>query len=171
MTKENTIRLLDELVAEKFDTSLTQKSKKAKKKRSVKEIEKEKHAEIRNRHHISVIGKNVPAPVEFFEDFKEHLKLSSIITKNLISSGYDAPTPIQMQTVPLMLQVRIYFPIKVPIHGGTEHSENAETTVVKWSNSLIGTACFVCLVLPCMNTFRVRTCMSLDFYCGREKLR
>lgn len=65
-------------------------------------------AELRNRNHISVIGNKVPPPAETFEEFKENLKLSSIVCKNLIGSGYDAPTAIQMQAVPLLLQVRLH---------------------------------------------------------------
>lgn len=104
--KDTNITLLDNLLASSFDEKAV--GVKAKKVRSAKEVEREKIAEIRNRHHISVIGTKVPPPEETFEGFKENLKLSAVVCKNLISSGYDAPTAIQMQAIPLLLQVIFY---------------------------------------------------------------
>uniref|UniRef100_A0A1B6CLU8 Probable ATP-dependent RNA helicase DDX52 n=1 Tax=Clastoptera arizonana TaxID=38151 RepID=A0A1B6CLU8_9HEMI len=66
----------------------------------------EKINQLRNAHKITVVGGNVPAPVETFDQFVEEYKVSSKIISNLKSSGYENPTPIQMQAIPVMLQNR-----------------------------------------------------------------
>ena len=38
--------------------------------------------------------------------FPYRFKCPSYVLQNLASSGYDTPTPVQMQAIPLMLNVR-----------------------------------------------------------------
>lgn len=59
----------------------------------------------RNIHNISVVGRHVPEPCKSFEDFK----VDSDIVNNLKKCGYEEPTPIQKQAVPLMLDVRQFW--------------------------------------------------------------
>lgn len=61
---------------------------------------------IRNQNHINVSGENVPPPIQTFEDLAELYNVSPQIIENIKSCGYATPTPIQMQAVPAMLNVR-----------------------------------------------------------------
>ncbi|KDR12154.1 hypothetical protein L798_13909, partial [Zootermopsis nevadensis] len=63
-------------------------------------------SQLRNRYHISVIGRSVPPLIEDFNKLQEVFKLSSSLIQNLQTAGYTVPTPIQMQAVPIMLQSR-----------------------------------------------------------------
>jgi superfamily II DNA/RNA helicase len=55
-----------------------------------------------------VIGRSVPPPVEDFKKMQEEFHLAPTLIQNLQNSGYIDPTPIQMQAIPIMLQVWIY---------------------------------------------------------------
>lgn len=56
----------------------------------------------RNINNINVVGKHVPEPAKTFDDFK----VDSDIIENLKKCGYEEPTPIQKQAVPIMLKNR-----------------------------------------------------------------
>lgn len=64
-------------------------------------------AQVRNKNRISVVGKAVPAPLMFFEDLIERYKVKPTLVKNIARAGYQDPTPVQMQTIPLMLEVTL----------------------------------------------------------------
>lgn len=65
-------------------------------------------------HRITVVGDNPPPPLESFEQLQLEYKLSRIIVKNLLASGFELPTPIQMQAIPAMLQVSVKFRVFFP---------------------------------------------------------
>ncbi|KAK9891345.1 hypothetical protein WA026_014585 [Henosepilachna vigintioctopunctata] len=67
-------------------------------KKKLLEIEKINH--YRNVEGISVVGKNVPEPAYTFD----HFKIDADILENLKKCGYEDPTPIQKQAVPIMLE-------------------------------------------------------------------
>ncbi len=74
---------------------------------------------FRNSHQIYVSGSDVPDPVENFDLLSSTYTLPSYLLKNVVSMGYAEPTPIQMQAIPLMLQVCLYISAlyqKVPLH-------------------------------------------------------
>ncbi|CAH1800505.1 unnamed protein product [Owenia fusiformis] len=85
------------------------KRKKKKKKVSASKL-KEQHQEkinhFRNQHKINVYGTDIPDPVESFQQLCDEHVFSSKIIENISESGYKAPTPIQMQAVPVMLAGR-----------------------------------------------------------------
>jgi len=56
-----------------------------------------------------VVGRNVPPPIESFKKLQNEFSLGPALVQNLQASGYTHPTPIQMQAVPIMLQVWICF--------------------------------------------------------------
>lgn len=66
-----------------------------------KMLEQEKMNHFRNVNNINVVGRNVP---HLITDFRE-LKISADLIENLAKCGYESPTPIQKQAVPIMLQV------------------------------------------------------------------
>ncbi|XP_063222801.1 probable ATP-dependent RNA helicase DDX52 isoform X2 [Bacillus rossius redtenbacheri] len=61
---------------------------------------------LRNEQRISVSGSDITSPLRDFAELSEKYGVSSILVSNLKSSGYTAPTPIQAQAIPLMLQGR-----------------------------------------------------------------
>ncbi|OXU30946.1 hypothetical protein TSAR_002784 [Trichomalopsis sarcophagae] len=69
-------------------------------------LEQEKINQYRNKHHISVTGSHVPEPIESFEQLSTEFKIGSDILQNMKTCGYNQPTPIQMQAIPVMLQGR-----------------------------------------------------------------
>ena len=60
---------------------------------------------IRRKHHIRVYGSDIPEPFEKFEELREEYNMHQQIVTNLYVAGFKKPTPIQMQAVPVMLQV------------------------------------------------------------------
>jgi superfamily II DNA/RNA helicase len=54
-----------------------------------------------------VVGRNVPPPIEGFKKLQDEFSLAPALVQNLQASGYIHPTPIQMQAIPIMLQVWI----------------------------------------------------------------
>ena len=50
-------------------------------------------------------GSDVPDAVGSFQDLCSSYSLPQYIMKNIVAMGYAEPTPIQMQAIPLMLQV------------------------------------------------------------------
>lgn len=60
---------------------------------------------FRNSHRIYVSGPDIPDAVESFEQLFSSYTLPSYVARNVTSVGYLEPTPIQMQALPLLLQV------------------------------------------------------------------
>ncbi|XP_056629660.1 DEAD box protein 52 homolog [Diorhabda sublineata] len=67
-----------------------------------KTLEQEKVNHYRNINNITVVGRHVPEPYKSFEEFE----VGTDIIKNLNKCGFEEPTPIQKQAVPLMLKER-----------------------------------------------------------------
>ncbi|XP_022196008.2 probable ATP-dependent RNA helicase DDX52 [Nilaparvata lugens] len=63
---------------------------------------KEKVNRTRKQNSITVSGKNVPPPIETFDDSY----ILPQVLKNIYKMGYTTPTPIQMQAIPIMMQGR-----------------------------------------------------------------
>lgn len=61
---------------------------------------------MRNLNNIHVSGKSVPKPITKFEQLTELNCVPKLLTSNLKKAGYTEPTPIQMQTIPIMLEGR-----------------------------------------------------------------
>ncbi|CAG9767505.1 unnamed protein product [Ceutorhynchus assimilis] len=88
-----------------------QENKKGKKRKQLDEnqldkkrrlLEQEEINRYRNQNSISVVGRRIPNPARSFDDFS----VDQSIIKNLIKCGYEEPTPIQKQAVPIMLEGR-----------------------------------------------------------------
>lgn len=60
---------------------------------------------FRRKNKIFVLGSDVPEPIEKFEDLVSNYDCSQTLVDNISKLGYSAPTPIQMQAIPLMLYV------------------------------------------------------------------
>eukprot|EP01112_Ceratiomyxa_fruticulosa_P008312 TRINITY_DN2152_c0_g4_i1.p1 TRINITY_DN2152_c0_g4~~TRINITY_DN2152_c0_g4_i1.p1 ORF type:complete len:693 (-),score=189.18 TRINITY_DN2152_c0_g4_i1:54-2132(-) len=88
-----------------------EKKRKTLQKKEQKEMEKKERErldrieKIRSDFTISVDGDYAPEPIENFQDLQKDYKMRSYLLKNIESSGYAEPTPIQMQCIPSMLSV------------------------------------------------------------------
>lgn len=47
------------------------------------------------------MGRHIPNPVASFKD----LSVAEDLLENIVNCGYNDPTPIQMQAIPIMLEV------------------------------------------------------------------
>lgn len=56
---------------------------------------------FRNFHNISVKGSNIPPPIRSFQELANY-EVSQQVLANIMSFGYNDPTPIQMQAIPIM---------------------------------------------------------------------
>ena len=61
--------------------------------------------ELRNAHHISVYGSDVPGPVEEFERLRTAYRVHARVLENVLAAGFVRPTAIEMQAMPVMLEV------------------------------------------------------------------
>ncbi|CAB0035272.1 unnamed protein product [Trichogramma brassicae] len=69
-------------------------------------LEQEKINHFRNIHHISVTGAKVPVPIKSFDELRNDYNIGDDIIANMKKCGYEEPTAIQMQALPVMLQNR-----------------------------------------------------------------
>ncbi|EIE79563.1 hypothetical protein G6F46_010911 [Rhizopus delemar] len=81
------------------------KSKKAQKTTIFKTVEEAK--EFRKQNKIKIYGTDVPNPFRTFEDLASPAyNLEPKLYKNLMNVKYTTPTPVQMQSIPIMLKGR-----------------------------------------------------------------
>lgn len=67
----------------------------------------EEAKEFRKQHKIKVYGTDVPNPFRTFEDLASPAyNLNPILYRNLMNIKYKTPTPVQMQSIPIMLNGR-----------------------------------------------------------------
>ncbi|XP_070579041.1 probable ATP-dependent RNA helicase DDX52 isoform X2 [Ptychodera flava] len=69
-------------------------------------IRREKVTAFRRKRKIHVYGTDVPDPVVSFQQFKKQYNVNPILMRNIESVGFESPTPIQMQAIPLMVHRR-----------------------------------------------------------------
>ncbi|XP_048840541.1 probable ATP-dependent RNA helicase DDX52 [Brienomyrus brachyistius] len=74
--------------------------------KKLKHLHQEKVNRIRHQNRIHVRGTDLPDPMASFEELQEEYKLDPRIIQNLQAAGFQNPTPIQMQAIPLMLHRR-----------------------------------------------------------------
>lgn len=61
---------------------------------------------MRNMNRISVTGSHVPKLILEFDELRTNYQVPVNLLKNMKDSGYMIPTPIQMQAIPVMLEVK-----------------------------------------------------------------
>lgn len=96
-----------------FISGVTSSSKKSKKKgtpltpkQQEKKMEEEMILTIRRENRITVLGKNIPAPITSFEELHTNYNMNEKLVQNLVNCNYSKPTAIQMQAIPIMLKGR-----------------------------------------------------------------
>ncbi|KAI0208879.1 putative ATP-dependent RNA helicase DDX52 [Lamellibrachia satsuma] len=85
------------------------RKKRKKEKRTVQKLaqmKREQMSHLRRQHHIHVHGSDIPDPVSSFQQLMEEYHVHPQLMRNVAALGFDAPTPIQMQAIPGMLQGR-----------------------------------------------------------------
>ncbi|NWW88115.1 DDX52 helicase, partial [Rhynochetos jubatus] len=69
-------------------------------------LRKAKINHFRNQHKISVQGADLPDPIATFDQLQKEYKIHPKIMENIQAAGFQVPTPIQMQAIPVMLHGR-----------------------------------------------------------------
>ncbi|XP_071621416.1 probable ATP-dependent RNA helicase DDX52 [Heliangelus exortis] len=69
-------------------------------------LRREKINRFRNQHKISVQGTDLPDPIATFDQLQEEYNIHPKIMENIQAAGFQVPTPIQMQAIPVMLHGR-----------------------------------------------------------------
>ncbi|XP_068512381.1 probable ATP-dependent RNA helicase DDX52 [Anas acuta] len=69
-------------------------------------LRREKINRFRNQHKINVQGTDLPDPIATFEQLQKEYKIHPKIMENVRAAGFQVPTPIQMQAIPVMLHGR-----------------------------------------------------------------
>ncbi|KAL6074176.1 hypothetical protein STEG23_025659, partial [Scotinomys teguina] len=116
--KKKKKKMISEITAqEDFDTTIQwtssveakiQEEKKAKGEKKLisgklEHLRKEKVNFFRNKHKIHVQGTDLPDPIATFQQLDREYKISSRLLQNILDAGFQVPTPIQMQAIPVML--------------------------------------------------------------------
>lgn len=63
---------------------------------------------LRNKHHINVHGDNPAEPIEAFGQLVDEHAVPQQVVNNFLACGYNEPTPIQRQAIPIMATVSIH---------------------------------------------------------------
>lgn len=61
---------------------------------------------LQKMYRIKVQGEHVPMMLDSFEKMKEQLALSDAFMRSVKKAGYERPTPVQMQAVPILFEKR-----------------------------------------------------------------
>ncbi|XP_007110593.1 probable ATP-dependent RNA helicase DDX52 isoform X4 [Physeter macrocephalus] len=72
----------------------------------LEQLRKEKINFFRNKHKIHVQGTDLPDPIATFQQLDQEFKINSRLLQNILDAGFQIPTPIQMQAIPVMLHGR-----------------------------------------------------------------
>ncbi|KAA0720319.1 putative ATP-dependent RNA helicase DDX52 [Triplophysa tibetana] len=74
--------------------------------KKLRQLHQEKVNRIRHQNRINVHGTDIPDPVSTFEELQKEYNLDPRIIQNIKTAGFQTPTPIQMQALPLMMHDR-----------------------------------------------------------------
>jgi len=66
-----------------------------------------------SKQRVTSKGKNVPAPVETFQELRERYECPNLILANLEKNGWKTPTGIQGHGIPMLFEVRVHICITV----------------------------------------------------------
>ncbi|KFO98908.1 putative ATP-dependent RNA helicase DDX52 [Calypte anna] len=101
LSESNGIKWMSSLEATFKDT--TDKKPTAEK---LERLRREKINRFRNQHRISVQGTDLPDPIATFDQLQKEYNIHPRIMENIQAAGFQVPTPIQMQAIPVMLHGR-----------------------------------------------------------------
>ncbi|XP_075575917.1 putative ATP-dependent RNA helicase DDX52 isoform X2 [Pelecanus crispus] len=101
LSESNGIKWMSSLEA-KFEDAKDKKPTAEK----VERLRREKINRFRNQHKINVQGTDLPDPIATFDQLQKEYKIHPKIMENIQAAGFQVPTPIQMQAIPVMLHGR-----------------------------------------------------------------
>ena len=87
--------------ADESEFSLPEKSS-TKRKRTTSTSDKTDSQELRKRYRINISGLDAPAPLSSFDDLTQ-FNAPEYLSSNVDQLHFDAPTPVQMQSIPIIL--------------------------------------------------------------------
>eukprot|EP01063_Lacrimia_lanifica_P010837 TRINITY_DN1759_c4_g1_i1.p1 TRINITY_DN1759_c4_g1~~TRINITY_DN1759_c4_g1_i1.p1 ORF type:complete len:615 (+),score=292.80 TRINITY_DN1759_c4_g1_i1:65-1909(+) len=76
-------------------------------------------AELRKEQHIKAAGENVPSPITDFKQLAAWYPLPERIARNMFERGMRAPTPIQMQGLPCLMEQKDFIGVAPTGSGKT----------------------------------------------------
>ena len=76
-----------------------------KSKQDLKKLYQEKINHFRKLHHIHIKGTDIPDPIDTWDKLKVNYGVPEDVLA-VLKLSYEKPTPVQMQTLPLMLDRR-----------------------------------------------------------------
>ncbi|KAL8199190.1 UNVERIFIED_CONTAM: DEAD (Asp-Glu-Ala-Asp) box polypeptide 52 [Gekko kuhli] len=83
--------------------------KKGEEKPTAEKLERARRENVnhfRNQHKIYIQGTDLPEPIATFEQLRDQYKIHPKIMQNIEAAKFQCPTPVQMQTIPVMLHGR-----------------------------------------------------------------
>ncbi|CAG0901270.1 unnamed protein product [Darwinula stevensoni] len=99
------VRLLGDLVADDGDRKKRKRKIKVQGPEHAAAMHREQVNRLKNIHRIHAWGSDIPEPIRTFEDLGSH-GIHELVIRNITKMGYESPTPIQMQAIPLLAQRR-----------------------------------------------------------------
>ncbi|XP_042298292.1 probable ATP-dependent RNA helicase DDX52 [Sceloporus undulatus] len=72
----------------------------------LRQASQQKMNHFRNKHKIYIQGTDLPDPIATFEQLGEEYEIHPKVMRNIEAAGFQTPTPIQMQAIPVMLHGR-----------------------------------------------------------------
>ncbi|XP_054430805.1 probable ATP-dependent RNA helicase DDX52 isoform X2 [Pteronotus mesoamericanus] len=102
--EDSTIQWISSVEAKIEDNKIKRENKLTSGK--LENIRKEKINFLRNKHKIHIQGTDLPDPIATFQQLEQEYKISSRLLQNILDAGFQTPTPIQMQAIPVMLHGR-----------------------------------------------------------------
>ncbi|MXQ84494.1 hypothetical protein E5288_WYG020657 [Bos mutus] len=100
----STIQWISSVEAKIEDKNVKRKNKLTSGK--LEQLRKERLNFFRNKHKIHVQGTDLPDPIATFQQLDQEYKINSRLLQNILDAGFQTPTPIQMQAIPVMLHGR-----------------------------------------------------------------
>ena len=61
---------------------------------------------LKNVNHINASGNDIPDPIESFDQLTKTNVVNKKILENLLKYQFEKPSPVQMQVIPILLNVR-----------------------------------------------------------------
>ncbi|MBZ3870241.1 putative ATP-dependent RNA helicase DDX52 [Sciurus carolinensis] len=102
--EDNTIQWVSSMEANIEDKNVKGENKLSSGK--LEHLRKEKINFFRNKHKIHIQGTDLPDPITTFQQLDQEYKINSRLLQNILGAGFQTPTPIQMQAIPVMLHGR-----------------------------------------------------------------
>lgn len=102
LSESDGIMWMSSLEAKVKDTKDNQKPTAEK----LERLRREKINRFRNQHRINVQGTDLPDPIATFDQLQKEYKVHPKVIENIQAAGFQVPTPIQMQAIPVMLHGR-----------------------------------------------------------------